>query len=113
MTGTLQEIVHGDAIEPERMPWLATALVGVDEPALIIIEAPSVKQLEPQVRPWSPEPSYAPFTPLLLAAPVERNGAFVIVKLTPLKEASEHLLLLPVTFDHGDVAYYWRLQPAK
>lgn len=112
-TGTLEEVWHADAVEPERMPWLATAIVGADEQATIIIDARSIKQLEPQVRPWSREPSYAPFTPLLPSGSVERNGAFAIVRLTPLKDASDQLLYVPVIFDQGDVTYYWRLNPAK
>lgn len=112
-TNALQEIRHGDAIEPEWMPWLATAILGADEQAAIIIDAQSVKQVEPHVRPWSQEPSYAPFTPLLSFGSVERNGVVTIVRLSSLKDASDRLLYVPVTFGQGDVAYYWRLNPDR
>ncbi len=103
--------MHGDAIEAERMAWLAKAPLKAGEQALIVIRAPTVHKLEPRLRPWTQEPSCGPFTPLRPLAPLEHDGSFSILRLAPLKNVGGQILYVPATFEQGDVSYYWRLNP--
>ncbi len=113
MTTESQTVRHADAIAPERIPWLATAMVGLNEQPVIIVKATAVKQVAPQVRPWTTEPRYAPFATLVPAAAVQRNGDFAVFTLPPLDGVRDRLLYVPVTFEEGSIDYYWRLNPAR
>jgi hypothetical protein len=106
------EGVSAQAIEPEYMRWLATAALSGDEQPVLIVNSSAVKTVEPQIRPWTQEPDYRPFTPLEQQAGVERNGEFSVVTLSPLNDVSDQLLYVYVTFENGDVSYFWRLNPA-
>ncbi len=112
ITAERQTVRHADAIEPERIPWLATATVGFNAQPVIIVNARATKQVVPQVRPWTKEPRYAPFTTLVPTA-VQHNVDFAIFTLPPLSAVRDQLLSVSVTFEEGSIDYYWRLNPGS
>lgn len=109
-----------DMVEPRRMDWIHAVTLWGNQPLLVVVDCPDIKEYYMSYTPWA-DP-VADFSPAAAQAGLDESGTLAVLTLPAPGDVSDRLLEVfvyftpdrPATDPHvvgGSAVYLWRLNP--